>query len=49
MRKQDVQVESIRAADHDIATGGWPDMCSHLLNQAGQYGAEGPGMAGPRP
>ena len=28
MRKQGVRVETIRAADHDIATGVWPDMTS---------------------
>jgi hypothetical protein len=26
MRKQGVQVDVIRAIDHDIATGVWPDM-----------------------
>jgi multimeric flavodoxin WrbA len=31
MRKQGVQVDTIRAVDHDIATGVWPDMT--------QYGA----------
>jgi len=29
MRKHGVQVETIRAADHDIATGVWPDMTEH--------------------
>src|SRR5260370_42130391 len=29
MRKQGVRVETIRAADHDIATGVWPDMTEH--------------------
>ena len=29
MRKQGVRVESIRAIDHDIATGVWPDMTEH--------------------
>jgi multimeric flavodoxin WrbA len=29
MRKQGVRVEMIRAADHDIATGVWPDMTEH--------------------
>jgi multimeric flavodoxin WrbA len=29
MRKQGVQVDTIRAVDHDIATGVWPDMTEH--------------------
>ena len=29
MRKQGVRVEMIRATDHDIATGVWPDMTEH--------------------
>src|SRR5260370_12566094 len=29
MRKQGVRVETIRAADHDTATGVWPDMTEH--------------------
>ena len=29
MRKHGVEVETIRAADHDIATGVWPDMTEH--------------------
>src|SRR4051794_19995659 len=29
MRKHGVQVEVIRAIDHDIATGVWPDMTEH--------------------
>jgi multimeric flavodoxin WrbA len=29
MRKQGVEVEVIRALDHDIATGVWPDMTQH--------------------
>ena len=29
MRKQGVTVESIRAVDHEIATGVWPDMTEH--------------------
>src|SRR5262249_61588679 len=29
MAKQGVIVDTIRAADHDIATGGWPDMTEH--------------------
>src|SRR5205823_7004439 len=29
MRKQGVTVEKIRAIDHDIATGVWPDMTEH--------------------
>jgi multimeric flavodoxin WrbA len=29
MRKQGVQVDLIRAVDHDIATGVWPDMTEH--------------------
>src|SRR5256714_6215069 len=29
MRTHGVQVESIRAIDHDIATGVWPDMTEH--------------------
>jgi multimeric flavodoxin WrbA len=29
MRRQGVSVESIRAADYDIATGVWPDMTEH--------------------
>ena len=29
MRKHGVRVETIRAADHDIATGVWPDMTEH--------------------
>ena len=29
MRRQDVGVELVRAVDHDIATGVWPDMTEH--------------------
>src|SRR5579864_7462270 len=29
MRKQGVQVDTVRAIDHDIATGVWPDMTEH--------------------
>jgi len=29
MRRQGVEVETIRAVDHDIATGIWPDMTEH--------------------
>lgn len=29
MRKHGVEVETLRAADHDIATGVWPDMREH--------------------
>jgi hypothetical protein len=29
MAKHGVQVDQIRAADHDIATGVWPDMTEH--------------------
>src|SRR5437868_8387531 len=29
MKANGVQVESIRAIDHDIATGVWPDMTEH--------------------
>jgi multimeric flavodoxin WrbA len=29
MRRQGVTVEAMRAADHDIATGVWPDMTEH--------------------
>ena len=29
MRRQGVAVESVRAVDHDIATGVWPDMTEH--------------------
>jgi multimeric flavodoxin WrbA len=29
MRRQGVQIETIRAVDHDIATGIWPDMTEH--------------------
>jgi multimeric flavodoxin WrbA len=29
MRRQGVQVELVRAVDHDIATGVWPDMTEH--------------------
>ena len=29
MRKQGVRTETIRAVDHDIATGVWPDMTEH--------------------
>ena len=29
LRKQGVRVETIRAIDHDIATGVWPDMTEH--------------------
>ncbi|MFE9817374.1 flavodoxin family protein [Streptomyces sp. NPDC005773] len=29
MRRHGVQVETVRAADHDIATGVWPDMTEH--------------------
>ena len=29
MQKQGIAVETIRATDHDIATGVWPDMTEH--------------------
>src|SRR3954447_20838448 len=29
MRRQDVTVDVVRAIDHDIATGVWPDMTEH--------------------
>ena len=29
MRKHGVHVDEIRAVDHDIATGVWPDMTEH--------------------
>src|SRR5215469_14903383 len=29
MRSRGVQVDEIRAVDHDIATGVWPDMTEH--------------------
>jgi len=29
MRRQGVEIETIRAVDHDIATGIWPDMTEH--------------------
>ena len=29
MRRQGVRVETVRAVDHDIATGVWPDMTEH--------------------
>src|SRR5260370_10066680 len=29
MTKNGVEVDQIRAVDHDIATGGWPDMTEH--------------------
>jgi multimeric flavodoxin WrbA len=29
MRRQGVEVEAVRAIDHDIATGVWPDMTEH--------------------
>jgi hypothetical protein len=29
MRRQGVSVDMVRAVDHDIATGGWPDMTEH--------------------
>jgi len=29
MRRHGVRVETIRAADHEIATGVWPDMTEH--------------------
>ncbi len=29
MRRNDVEVECIRAVDHEIATGVWPDMTEH--------------------
>lgn len=33
MRDRDVEVELIRAIDHDIATGVWPDMTEHGWNR----------------
>ncbi len=33
MREQSVQVDSLRAIDHDIATGVWPDMGCRLPSQ----------------
>src|SRR5579862_2747353 len=29
MRRHGVRVETVRAVDHDIATGVWPDMTEH--------------------
>ena len=29
MQKQGVAMETVRAVDHDIATGVWPDMTDH--------------------
>ncbi|RAJ44744.1 hypothetical protein K353_01321 [Kitasatospora sp. SolWspMP-SS2h] len=29
LRRQGVRVDEIRAVDHDIATGVWPDMTDH--------------------
>lgn len=29
MRRHGVEVDVVRAADHDIATGVWPDMTEH--------------------
>lgn len=29
MRRHGVEVDEIRAVDHDIATGVWPDMTEH--------------------
>ena len=29
MRRQGVTAETVRAVDHDIATGVWPDMTEH--------------------
>ena len=29
MREHGVQVDAIRAIDHDVATGVWPDMTEH--------------------
>ena len=29
MRRNDVEVDGIRAIDHEIATGVWPDMTEH--------------------
>ena len=29
MRRNGVEVECMRAVDHDIATGVWPDMTEH--------------------
>lgn len=29
MREHGVQVDTLRAVDHDIATGVWPDMTEH--------------------
>src|SRR3984893_3894102 len=29
MERQGVQVQSVRAIDHDLATGVWPDMTEH--------------------
>jgi hypothetical protein len=46
MERHGVAVTRLRAVDHGIATGVWPDMtehgwptdaCSSLLNEAGQY------------
>src|SRR3546814_19623231 len=48
-RRQGVSVELVRAIDHDIATGVWPDMTEH-----GRDRDDGPGIydrlsAGDRP
>jgi hypothetical protein len=39
MRAHDVDVEVIRAIDHDIATGVYPDMTEHGWRLAGRGGA----------
>jgi hypothetical protein len=33
MRRQGVDVDVVRAFDHDLATGVWPDMTEHGGNQ----------------
>jgi hypothetical protein len=56
MREHGVQVEAIRAVDHDIATGVWPDMTAHGWERrrvagdppTGCIGADILVLAGPR-
>jgi hypothetical protein len=45
MRKHGVQVDVIRAVDHDIATGVWPDMTEHGWS-SDDRGVTHPGHAG---
>ena len=49
MRRQGVAVEEVRAIDHEIATGVWPDMTEHGWTAGRVAGHLREGRSGPHP